>query len=247
MTAKALWATTVVEMRLYLRDPAGLFFTLAFPVLLLVLFSGDGGNEPAAEYGGEGVTNVLVAAFLGLVMATMSVMGLPEGLARYREWGVLRRLRATPVRPAVVLGAQIAVASVVTVAGAVVLVAVGLVGFDLDPPEVPGAVAAIFAVGTLAFVALGFLLASLPLPARSTQALASIVFFPMIFVSGAAGPRDELPDVARTMGDFLPLTYAVEGLGRAWTAGSWDVAAIGILAATAGVSAVAAARLFRWE
>lgn len=246
MTARALRQTTAVELRLYLREPAGVFFTLAFPLLILLL-NGEGGNEPVADLGGEGKMNVLVPGLLALVMATMSVLGLPEGLARYREWGVLRRLRATPVRPHVVLGAQIAVASAVTVAGAALLVVVGLAAFGLDLPRAPVAVAAAFALGTLAFVALGFLLASLPLPARSTQALASMVFFPMIFLSGATWPRDQLPDVARTIGDMLPLTYAVEALGDAWTAGTWDVAALGVLAATAALSIVAATRLFRWE
>ena len=246
MTAKALWSTTAVEMRLYLREPAGVFFTLAFPVLLLLL-NGEGGNRPLEDYGGEGKIDVLVPGLLALVMATMSIMGLPEGLARYREWGVLRRLRATPIRPAVILGAQIAVASTVTVAGSVLLVGVGLLGFGLDVPAAPGALAFTFALGTLAFLALAFLLASLPLPARSTQALAWMVFFPMIFLSGATWPRDQLPDLARSIGDFLPLTYAVEALGDAWRAGTWNVAAMGILAATAFLSTAAAARLFRWE
>lgn len=246
MTAKALWNTTRVELRLYLREPAGVFFTLAFPVLLLLL-NGDGGNRPMSDYGGEGKMNLLVPGLLAMVMATMTVMGLPEGLARYREWGVLRRLRATPIRPSVVLGAQILVASAVTVTGAILLVGVGLAALGLDLPEAPMAAVAAFALGTVAFVALGFLLASLPLPARSTQALASMVFFPMIFVSGAAWPRDQLPEVAARVGDFLPLTYAVEALGDAWRAGLWNAGAMAVLAATAVASAAAAARWFRWE
>ena len=237
MNTTALWRTTVAELRLYLREPAAVFFTLAFPVLLLLLNS----------EGGEGRMEVLVPGLLALVMATMSVMGLPEGLARYREWGVLRRLRATPVGPGVVLGAQILVASAVTVAGAVLLVGVAVAGFGLDLPASPAAVVATFAVGTAALLSLAFLLASLPLSARSTQALASIVFFPMIFVSGATWPRDQLPDIARAIGDLVPLTYAVEALGDAWTAGTWNVGALALLAGTAVVAATAATRLFRWE
>lgn len=58
---------------------------------------------------------------------------------------------------------------------------------------------------------------------------------------------EQLPDVARTIGDVLPLTYPAEALGDAWNAGTWDLAAMGVLAATAALSAVAATRLFRWE
>ena len=245
MTARALWRTTAVEARLYLREPAGMFFTLAFPVLLLAL-NGEGGNQPMAGYRGEGKMNVLVPGLLGLVMATMAVMGLPEGLARYREWGVLRRLRATPVRPSVVLGAQMVVAAAVTTAGALLLVGVGLAGFGLDPPESAGAVAAVFALGTMAFLCLAFLLASLPLPARSTQALASIVFFPMIFVSGATWPREALPDLAAMIGEWLPLSLVVDAIEAPWHGGT-DVAALGWLAVLMLLGVAISSRVFRWS
>jgi ABC-2 type transport system permease protein len=246
MTVRALWHTVVVEARLFLREPAALFFTLAFPVLLLVL-NAEGGNEPVPEFGGELRYNVLIPGLLGLVMATMPVMGLAENVAQHRDWGVLRRLRATPVRPWVILGARGAVATSVTVAGAVVLVGVAVMGYKIETPAAPTAAAVAFGLGTLTFVALGFLLAALPLSARGTQALAWVIFFPMIFLSGATWPPELLPELARRIGEFLPLTYAVEALRDAWTAGTWNGPALAVLAATAVVASALAARLFRWE
>lgn len=246
MTTHALWRSAVVETRLFLREPAAPFFTLALPLLLLFL-NAEGGHEPVPELGGERKLHVLVPGLLGLVMATMPVMGLAEELAQYREWGVLRRLRATPVRPWVVLTAGGAVAAAVTFAGAALVVGVAVVGLETDAPAAPLAVTVAFAVGTLSFVALGLLLASLPVRARSTQAAAWVSFFPMIFLSGATWPRELLPDVARRTGELLPLTYAVEALRDAWTAGTWNLVALAILGTTAVAAFVGAARLFRWE
>lgn len=241
-----LWRTTVTETRLYLRDPAGVFFTLAFPVIILAV-TGAGGNVPLPEYGGAGRNDLQVAGYLGMVIATMSVMGIPEQLAVYREWGVLRRLRATPMRSSTIIGAEVLLAGVVTVTGGVVLVVTGLLGFGLDLPAAPGAVMTAFLLGTATMLAVAFLLASLPFPARTIRALAMVVFFPMIFVSGATFPAEELPEAARAIGDALPLSYAVDALRDGWLDGHWNVAALGVLTATAVVAAGLAVRLFRWE
>lgn len=241
-----LWRTTVAEGRLYLRDPAGVFFTLAFPVLLLAV-TGGGGNQPLPDYGGAGRMDLQVASYLAMVMATMSVMGIPEQLAQYREWGVLRRLRATPMRPAAIIGAEVVLASVVTLAGSAILVGVALLGFDLDLPAAPGAVGVALLLGTAAMLGVAFVLASLPFPARTTRALAMVVFFPMIFVSGATVPTEQLPAAARALGDALPLSYAVDALRDGWLEGTWNGAALIVMAATALVASALAVRLFRWE
>ena len=243
---RGLWRTVVSEGRLYLRDPAGLFFTLAFPVLLLAL-TGSGGNRPLEEYGGVGRMDLQVAGYLGMVMATMSIMGMPESLSQYREWGVLRRLRATPMKPSTLIVAYVVLASLVTVVGAALLVAVGLIGFGLNLPEAALPAVVAFGAGTAAMLALAFLLASLPLSARSTQALATVIFFPMIFVSGATFPTEELPALARALGDILPLSYAVDALKDAWLDGVWNVPALAVMIATAAGCAGTAVRWFRWE
>lgn len=125
--ARPLVRTTMAEARLYLRDPVGLFFTLAFPVVLLAL-TGSGGNEALDTYGGAGRVDLQVASYLGMVIATMAIMGIPEQLAQYREWGVLRRLRATPMRPGTIIGAEVVLATAVTLAGGAILVVTGLLG-----------------------------------------------------------------------------------------------------------------------
>ena len=73
-------------------------FTLALPLVLLVLNASDG-NTPNPRFGGAGTVDVLMAGYLVYVMATSAIMGLGETLADYRDRGILRRMRVTPLRP----------------------------------------------------------------------------------------------------------------------------------------------------
>ena len=82
---------------------------------------------------------------------------------------------------------------------------------------------------------------------RTTQAVAAGLYFPAIFLSGAVWPPQALPDLAQALGRALPLTYAVDALQEAWSGGSVDLAAVGVLVATAAAAGALALRLFRWE
>jgi ABC-2 type transport system permease protein len=238
--------TTWMELKLFFRDPAAAFFTLALPVLLLVL-NGAGGNARQEQLDGAGAIDVLVPGYIALVIATFGLMQLPEVLAGYRERGVLRRLEATPIRPGVILVAQLLVLGLIATIGLVVLVALGMMAFDLRAPQAPWTVLAAYVVALMGFAAFGFVLAAVMPTARSTTAVASALYFPMIFLSGATWPREMLPDWAARVGGVLPLTYVVEAVKRPWIAGEADVVAMAVLAAMAVVGTVLASRLFRWS
>jgi ABC-2 type transport system permease protein len=237
--------TTWVELKLFFRDPAAAFFTLALPVLLLVL-NGAGGNDPNPRFGGAGAIDVLVPGYIALVIATLGLMQLPAVLAGYRERGVLRRLEATPIRPGVILVAQLLVQGLIATVGLVVLVALGMTVFDLRAPQAPWTVLAAYVVAVMGFSAFGFVLAAVLPTARSTTAVAAALYFPMIFLSGATWPREVLPDWAARAGDVLPLTYVVESVKRPWITGDADLVAMALLAAMIVVGTAIASRLFRW-
>ena len=190
---------------------------------------------------------MVVPGFLVYVMATSAIMALPETLAGYRERGILRRLRISPLRPWQILGAHAATHVAMTVAGLVLLVAFGVLAFDLRAPRGP-APALLAVLGSIAAVlSLGFLLAALLPTARTTQAVAAALYFPMIFLSGAVMPREALPEAAQRIGDVLPFTYAVRAIREAWTTGAVDGAGLAVLAGTAVVASLVAVRTFRWD
>jgi ABC-2 type transport system permease protein len=243
---RPLWKLTVTETKLYLREPAAVFFTLAFPLLLLWL-NGGSGNRPRAELGGRGVMDVLVPGFVAMVLALAGLTNLPGLLATYRERGILRRLAVTPVSPTTLLAAQLLAHLAVATAGTLLIVAAGTVLFDLNPPRDPGRLLAAYLLGALALLAVGSVLAALAPTARVAEAAGLAVFFPMIFLSGAAVPRESLSAGMRRIGEVLPLTPVVDGLRAAWEGGGPGLLTLAALAAILVVATAVAARTFRWE
>ena len=246
-TLTVLTKTTWVELKLFLREPAAAFFTLVLPVLLLVLNGATDTNAPNPDFGGAGVVDVLVPGYIALVIATLGLMQLPGVLAGYRERGVLRRLEATPIRPEIILVAQLVVQALVATLGLIILVGLGMSAFDLRAPESPAVVLGAYGLAVLGFAAFGFVLAAVLPTARSTNAVAAALYFPMIFLSGTTWPREVLPDWAVRIGDFLPLTYVVEAIKDPWISGAANVVALVILAALLAGGTIVATRLFRWS
>lgn len=242
----ALATLTRVEASLLMREPAAIGFTLLLPLLLLML-NGPQGNAPSPMFGGDGLIDVLVTGYVVYVMATSALMALPETLADYRDRGILRRMRVSPLRPWQILGSHALTHVAVSAVGVVLLVGVGTLAYELNPPASWPAVLLAVALGAASLVALGFLLGAVLPTVRTTQAVAAALYFPAIFVSGAIFPREALPGFARQVGDWLPMTYAVRALREAWTDGAVDAVALGILAAVTCGAVLVAVRTFRWE
>lgn len=88
-----------VEFKLFMREPEAFFFTLFMPLIMLFVFGSIYGNEPTEFFGGRGSVDFSVPAYIGLVIAVMGMMFIPNAVATYREKGILRRLRTTPIHP----------------------------------------------------------------------------------------------------------------------------------------------------
>ncbi|MEU8171737.1 ABC transporter permease [Microbispora hainanensis] len=228
---KAFAALAAAELRLLVRDPASLFFMVAFPLMLLVLKRGDTGAVPG---------------YLAMIAAIGGMGALPGLLASYRERKVLKRLATTPISPVLLLGAQLVAQIAAGLAGSALLVVVTITVFGGQPPGDVVLLAAAFLLCTVMACALGFVIAAVVRNTRGASLIGMLVMFPMIFLSGAVVPREALPGSLRRIGDVLPLTPAVEALGNAWsgTAAAFPLLIVAgiIVAATA-----AGAALFRWE
>ncbi|MFD8750737.1 ABC transporter permease [Kitasatospora sp. NPDC059577] len=238
---------TLVEFKLFLRDPAAYFWTLLFPVALVVIIgSVPSSHEVGAELGRRGIdyfTPVLVV----LSFALTGLFITPTYLVGYREKGVLRRLSTTPVGPARVLVAQLVVqATVVATATAAVLGTAALL-WDVRLPANPGGFLLAFVFSGPAVLAIGLFLAAVIRTGRAATGAGSMLFFPLMFFAGLYVPREQMPEAVNRIGDYTPLGASVVAFGDA-ARGDWPApAALLVLAAYAVVLGVAAARLFRWE
>ena len=238
---------TWTEMKLFAREPVAMFFTFAFPIVILIVFGSIFGNEPVAEFGNLGNVDVSVPGYIGMITGTIGLIGLPIALANYREQGVLRRLKATPLNPSVILGAQVAMNLVMQAVGVILLFATARAVYDLQFPERMLSVAAAILLSGLSFFSLGFVLANLAPTPRTAQAMGMGILFPMLFLSGGAMPREILPETIRKIGEFLPLTHVIELVKGLWYGQGWDTTAVLVLTGIFIVCALISSRTFRWE
>ncbi|WP_020519616.1 ABC transporter permease [Catelliglobosispora koreensis] len=236
------------ESRRMLRNFPPLFFGLAFPVLVLAIFGGIYGNEPSEFWDGRGTVDMSVPAYVGLVIAVAGLMSFPIGMAEYRSRGFLKRLKATPARPGYFLLAQILVNAVICVLGIGLLIGVGVVAFGLHAPAHPLAFAGIAILGSAAMFGIGMLIASVAGSEQTAIVIANIIYFPMIFLTGATVPLSLMPDAMQNISKAFPLTYAIDALRWAWvgTADSLTLP-LSVLGGTVVLTGIFAAWLFRWE
>ena len=213
---RSLRKLTWVEMKLFSREPITVIFSFAFPLVMLLVLAGVFGNEAESEFRDAIPVDYYVPGYLSVVIASIGLIGLPVHLAAYRERGILRRFSASSVSPWSLFAAQVTVSFVVAVVGSVVLVVAAALIYDAQLPESPARLVLAFAVGTLSFVSLGFLIGTLLATARAAQAVGLLLFLPMWLLSGAGPPREVMGGGMRAISDALPLTYVVTALQDAW-------------------------------
>ena len=247
---KSLLKMTWMEAKLFLREPVGAFFTLIFPLLMLFIFGSIYGSKPVpGTTSTQNAISALIPAFIAMVIGITGLMPVTITLATYRENGILRRLRTTPVSPLVVMAAQVIVVFLMTCLGVLLLMIAGKLVYQVQFEGNAFSLMGGFILGSLSFFGIGFILAGILPTARTAQVVAMVLLYPMLILSGAAWPRELMPNTVQTISAFLPLTYVVNLLRGFWMGEAWgqhwlDVGVlIGILLLGLAISV----KTFRWE
>jgi ABC-2 type transport system permease protein len=247
---RGLWTLTWLEIKIFVREPLGVIGSVGVPVLIFVVFGRVVGSE--AQRVSSDVPRAIsvdLPILASLVITASTVLSLVAIIAIYREGGILRRLRATPLRPYTILTAHVLVKLVFTAVTLGVMLLAGRRYYSVDSgvPLVSFTLALLFSTVTL--LSLGFLVASIVPTARFAQPIGSLVLYPMLGISGLFAPVASLPPVLQVIAGALPLTYSVSLLRGIWHGEGWfahigDVAVLSMmfLAFTA-----ISARVFRWE
>ena len=189
----------------------------------------------------------MVTGYAGMILAITALSAMPSTIAQYREQGVLRRLQATPLSPAAVVGGQVAVQLVMSGVGLVILIGTGILFYGLTIPSSVGVALIGLLLGSVSLFAVGFVIAALARSTRSALVIGQALFFPMIFLSGATFPRDQMPETVKRVGDFLPLTHVINVFQGLWFDGSWDLVSLGVLLGFLSVGTVVGVWRFRWQ
>jgi ABC-2 type transport system permease protein len=247
---RGLWQLTWIEIKIFLREPLGAFGTIGMPVLLFVILGRSlGGRVAQSALAASYFIRVGLPVFASVLMAISSVQSLVTIISIYREGGILKRLRATPLRPYTILTAHVVVKLLLTVFTLAAMMLAGkryYVG-SVNVPVLGFTIALV--IGTWSILSIGFVIASIVPTARFAQLIGGVILYPMLALSGLFVPVGALPPVLRAVARVLPLTYAVSLLqgiwkGDAWTPHLGDVAALVVAFV---VCTALSARVFRWE
>ncbi len=246
---KGLLKLTWVEIKIFLREPMGILGTIGIPVILfLALGKGVAPRTPDLSrlppFIGAGLP-----IFAAIFIAVGAVLSLIAIISIYREGGILKRLRATPLRPQIILTAHVIVKLIFTGVTIAILVGAGRRYFPVELQGSALSFGAALLLTTVSILAIGFVIASLVPTARFAQPIGSAILYPMMGISGLFFPLDALPDGWRAVAQLLPLTHAVSLLQGIWSGGAWSehLTEVGALTLNLVICVALSARIFRWE
>ncbi len=250
MMMRGLWKLTWVEIKIFLREPMGAFGTIIVPVLIFLVVGRVVSRRMSPDaVASSNFIHVGLPVIASVLIAVSTVLSLITIISIYREGGILKRLRATPLRPQTILTAHVVVKLLLTAAtlGLMVLAGKRYYPAGVHAPLLSFAVALL--IGTLSILSIGFLIASIVPTARFAQPIGGAILYTMLGISGLFTPVASFPPVLRAVARVLPTTYAVSLLEGIWRGDGWmahwgDVAALVVaFVFFTGVSA----KVFRWE
>lgn len=246
---RGLWNLTWLEIKIFAREPLGFIATVVFPVLMFVVLGRSLGRRTASSERLREFLGADLPIFTVMLIALSAVLSLISIIAIYREGGILKRLRATPLRPHTILTAHVIVKLIFTTLTLGLMAAAGRRFYPVPLDVAWFSFAAALILSTISILSLGFLVAGLVPTARFAQPVGTMILYPMLGASGLFVPIAALPSWLQPIAHVLPMTPAVSllrgiWLGEGWLAHGWDV--LGLLLVF-GICTALSSLVFRWE
>jgi ABC-2 type transport system permease protein len=243
------------DLRAFARNRQSRFFTLALPVLFLVIFAsvfGGSGNTTQVAGGRISTSVYYVPGIIALGVIAACFGNLVASVTAQRERGVLKRRRATPVPAAAVIAGRVLTAVVIAVVMAAVLLGIGWVAYDAS---VPGrtllALAVTVVLGAASFCCLGYALTSVIHNEDSAQPVTQALVLPLYFISGVFVAVSILPHWLADVGAIFPVRHLANALLVAYNPNTTGLGFAGldllIVAGWGAAGLVVALRTFSWQ
>ena len=236
---------TRMGVMLAFRDRQAIFWTYVFPIFFLFLFCSVFARGQAEMVG------TFLPGLLCISMMSAGLFGMSGALVSMRERGILRRYSLAPIGPWMILTSQLAASLIISFSTLLMQIALARLIYKARIAGSPAAILGMLAVSSLAFLAIGFVVASVAENMKTAQVLGNMLFFPLMFLGGAAFPLQFLPPKLRELSRLLPSNYVVDGLHRVMKDGEGLLGAnlrnLGVLLLSVAISLLLAAKLFRWD
>jgi ABC-2 type transport system permease protein len=236
------------DQKVFWRNPAAVFFTVLFPVLLLLIFAVVFGDERLDSGGGIEATTYYVPAIITLAVISATMQNLAMSLVIAREESRLKRGRGTPMPAWVFIAGRVGNSVVLAVLMLALVAAIGrlLYGVPIPWDQAPRLLA-VLVVGAAAFCCLGIALTA-AIPGQDAAApIVNALLLPLYFLSGVFIPDSELPSGVIDFADHFPVRHFFEGFFDVYVSGSgmpWGDLAVVAAWGLAGL--LLAVRYFRW-
>jgi ABC-2 type transport system permease protein len=239
------------DQKAFWRNPAAVFFTVGFPVILLLIFATVFGDQTIDVRGGIETTAYYVPAIITVAVISATMQSLAMTLVIAREDGRLKRGRGTPMPAWVFIAGRVGNSIVVALLMLALIAALGRVLYGVDIPwgQLPEIVV-VLVVGSAAFCCLGIALTA-AIPSQDAAApIVNALLLPLYFLSGVFIPEDELPDGVVSFANHFPVRDFFEAFFDAYMpagGGSgidWGNLAVVAIWGIAGL--LLAIRFFRW-
>jgi ABC-2 type transport system permease protein len=239
------------DQKAFWRNPASVFFTVMFPVILLLIFATVFGGQTVKVRGGIKTTTYYVPAIITLSLISATMQSLAMSLVIAREDGRLKRGRGTPMPAWVFIAGRIGNSIVVALIMMALLAAIGAILYTVPFPwERLGPIVLTLVIGAASFCCLGIALTA-AIPSQDAAApIVNAMLLPLYFLSGVFIPDDQLPSGVIHFADAFPIRHFFEAFFDAYvTVGhgpsiSWGN--LGIVAAWGALGLALAVRYFRW-
>jgi len=238
------------DQKAFWRNPASVFFTVMFPVIVFLILAIVFNGETVDVRGGVEATTYYVPAIMSLSVISATMQALAMSMVIAREDGRLKRGRGTPMPAWVFIAGRIGNSIVVALLMLALLALIGGVLYGVDFPwdRLPAILLALI-VGAASFCCLGLALTA-AIPSQDAAApIVNALLLPLYFLSGVFIPEDQLPDGVIAFADLFPVRHFFDAFFDAYVpaggpAVSWDNLAIVALWGVAGL--LLAIRYFRW-
>jgi ABC-2 type transport system permease protein len=254
---RLLAAQAVAQLRVFLRIPVALFFTVALPLMIVVLFNlifASGGATVETATGPWSMQQFYVAALAAFEVVSATFTNLANMIPDRRQDGVMKRWRGTPLPPAIYLSGFVGAGLIIALAGFALIIGIGLLFYNLEmeAAKLP-ALAVAIVLGTLAFSALGVAVAGLIRSQEAAPAVTNAIILPMAFISNTfiAADVSSMPRWLDVLSQALPLRPFVESVQAAFNPTvdppGFLVDNLVVIALWGIAGVVLAARTFKWE
>ena len=237
-------AQALINLKLTFRDRTVIFFNYLFPLVFFFIFA----QLFHAEQGGAIIQVVTMVLNIGILGSGFFGAGIRA--VQDREANILRRFKVAPISAAPILVASLITGLLNFLPSAFMMIVLAHFIYGMDWPQSWVSLFVFIAIGSLAFRALGLVIASVVNSMQESQIVIQLLYFPMLFLSGTTIPLSVLPNWVQVLAQFLPATHLMTGMQAILARNEslfQNASAVGALILTIALATFIGVKLFRWE